>query len=31
MINDNEKLGFWTFLFLWFGAAVSIAEILRED
>ena len=28
MINDNEKLGFWTFLFLWFGAAVSIAEIL---
>lgn len=28
MINDNEKLGFWTFVFLWFGAAVSIAEIL---
>lgn len=28
MINDKEKLGFWTFLFLWFGAAVSIAEIL---
>jgi len=28
MINDNEKLGFWTFAFLWFGAAVSIAEIL---
>ncbi|MBU3143330.1 putative hydroxymethylpyrimidine transporter CytX [Clostridium sp. CF012] len=28
MINDSEKLGFWTFAFLWFGAAVSIAEIL---
>jgi len=28
MIKDNEKLGFWTFVFLWFGAAVSIAEIL---
>jgi putative hydroxymethylpyrimidine transporter CytX len=28
MINDREKLGFWTFVFLWFGAAVSIAEIL---
>jgi len=28
MINDNEKLGFWTFAFLWFGAAVSAAEIL---
>ncbi|MBU3190477.1 putative hydroxymethylpyrimidine transporter CytX [Clostridium bowmanii] len=28
MINENEKLGFWTFLFLWFGAAVSAAEIL---
>jgi len=28
MINDNEKLGFWTFVFLWFGAAVSAAEIL---
>lgn len=28
MIKDSEKLGFWTFVFLWFGAAVSIAEIL---
>jgi len=28
MIKDNEKLGFWTFVFLWFGAAVSAAEIL---
>ncbi|MBU3112169.1 putative hydroxymethylpyrimidine transporter CytX [Clostridium lacusfryxellense] len=28
MINDKEKLGFWTFVFLWFGAAVSAAEIL---
>ncbi|MGH4121092.1 putative hydroxymethylpyrimidine transporter CytX [Clostridium sp.] len=28
MINDSEKLGFWTFVFLWFGAAVSAAEIL---
>ena len=28
MTNHNEKLGFWTFVFLWFGAAVSIAEIL---
>ncbi|MBZ9634385.1 putative hydroxymethylpyrimidine transporter CytX [Clostridium sp. FP1] len=28
MIKDSEKLGFWTFLFLWFGAAVSVAEIL---
>jgi putative hydroxymethylpyrimidine transporter CytX len=28
MINDKDKLGFWTFVFLWFGAAVSIAEIL---
>ncbi|MGH4137310.1 cytosine permease [Clostridium sp.] len=28
MINENEKLGFWTFLFLWFGAAISAAEIL---
>lgn len=28
MTKENEKLGFWTFLFLWFGAAVSIAEIL---
>jgi len=28
MIKDKEKLGFWTFVFLWFGAAVSIAEIL---
>ena len=27
MINDRERLGFWTFVFLWFGAAVSIAEI----
>jgi putative hydroxymethylpyrimidine transporter CytX len=28
MINDKEKLGYWTFVFLWFGAAVSTAEIL---
>ena len=28
MIKDSEKLGFWTFVFLWFGAAVSMAEIL---
>lgn len=28
MIKDKDKLGFWTFVFLWFGAAVSIAEIL---
>lgn len=28
MIKDSEKLGFWTFVFLWFGAAVSIAEIM---
>ncbi|MFT5871883.1 MAG: putative hydroxymethylpyrimidine transporter CytX [Clostridium sp.] len=28
MINDSEKLGFWTFVFLWFGASVSAAEIL---
>ncbi|MGV8982284.1 putative hydroxymethylpyrimidine transporter CytX [Clostridium sp.] len=28
MINQSEKLGFWTFLFLWFGAAISAAEIL---
>ncbi len=28
MINESEKLGFWTFIFLWFGAAVSTAEIL---
>lgn len=28
MIKESEKLGFWTFVFLWFGAAVSIAEIL---
>ena len=28
MIKESEKLGFWTFLFLWFGAAVSTAEIL---
>jgi putative hydroxymethylpyrimidine transporter CytX len=28
MNNDKEKLGFWTFVFLWFGAAISIAEIL---
>ncbi len=28
LINEREKLGFWTFVFLWFGASVSIAEIL---
>ncbi|MBU3180746.1 putative hydroxymethylpyrimidine transporter CytX [Clostridium psychrophilum] len=28
MTKDKEKLGFWTFVFLWFGAAVSIAEIM---
>lgn len=28
MINDKDKLGFWTFVFLWFGASVSVAEIL---
>lgn len=28
MINEKEKLGFWTFVFLWFGASVSVAEIL---
>lgn len=28
MNKDGEKLGFWTLAFLWFGAAVSIAEIL---
>lgn len=28
MNNTDERLGFFTFLFLWFGAAVSIAEIL---
>lgn len=28
MINADERLGFWTYVFLWFGAAVSIAEIL---
>lgn len=28
MNNAEERLGFTTFLFLWFGAAVSIAEIL---
>ncbi|MCB2292851.1 putative hydroxymethylpyrimidine transporter CytX [Clostridium algoriphilum] len=28
MIKDKQKLGFWTFVFLWFGAAVSIAEIM---
>lgn len=28
MNNDKEKLGFWTFVFLWFGAAISIAEML---
>lgn len=28
MSNNDEKLGFWTLSFLWFGAAVSIAEIL---
>lgn len=28
MNENNDKLGFWTLGFLWFGAAVSIAEIL---
>lgn len=28
MTRDEEKLGFWTYIFLWFGASVSIAEIL---
>ncbi|SHI83954.1 putative hydroxymethylpyrimidine transporter CytX [Clostridium cavendishii DSM 21758] len=28
MNKTNDKLGFFTFVFLWFGAAVSIAEIL---
>ncbi len=28
MTNSTDKLGFWTYVFLWFGAAVSIAEIL---
>jgi len=28
MIKEKDKLGFWTFAFLWFGAAVSAAEIL---
>jgi putative hydroxymethylpyrimidine transporter CytX len=28
MSKVEEKLGFWTYIFLWFGAAVSIAEIL---
>ena len=28
MINEKDKLGFWTFVFLWFGASVSVAEIL---
>lgn len=28
MNNQKETLGFWTFILLWFGAAVSIAEIL---
>jgi len=28
LINEKEKLGFWTFVFLWFGASVSVAEIL---
>jgi putative hydroxymethylpyrimidine transporter CytX len=28
MTNADEKMGFWTYVFLWFGAAVSIAEIL---
>lgn len=27
-MSKNEKLGFWTLSFLWFGAAVSMAEIL---
>jgi putative hydroxymethylpyrimidine transporter CytX len=28
MIKTDNRLGFWTYVFLWFGAAVSIAEIL---
>jgi putative hydroxymethylpyrimidine transporter CytX len=28
MTNDKEKLGFWTFVLLWFGAAISISEVL---
>jgi len=28
MIKNEEKMGFWTYIFLWFGAAISIAEIL---
>lgn len=28
MINEKDKLGFWAFVCLWFGASVSIAEIL---
>jgi putative hydroxymethylpyrimidine transporter CytX len=28
LINEKEKLGFWTFVFLWLGASVSVAEIL---
>jgi putative hydroxymethylpyrimidine transporter CytX len=28
MIKDKEKLGFWTFVFLWLGASVSIAEMM---
>lgn len=28
MNNENQKLSFWHFLFLWSGAAISIAEIM---
>jgi putative hydroxymethylpyrimidine transporter CytX len=28
MTKTDERMGFWTYVFLWFGAAVSIAEIL---
>lgn len=28
MNNENQKLSFWNFLFLWSGAAISIAEIM---
>lgn len=28
MIDEKERLSFWTFVFLWFGASVSVAEIL---
>lgn len=28
MINNEARMGFWTYIFLWFGAAISIAEIL---